>query len=300
MPDFQPTNDWLDPSLENKQYLRGLTGNGGRGRGGPGRPGFGAGGGYGSFFGMPGVSPSNMAQGGMRTLRRRIGFQPMVGASAPSSPTSMAVPTSLEQVSTVGASSPTRMATPAASSSGMSGMLQNLINQQRGAANAANAAPGGVNTTNWGTMGGNTDTGWSGLLWRLLSQGGQAGAFDPMGSQAMENMARERVMADSGARQRQARLSAQLAGGGDPSMGGVGELLATLGTASDASRAGSDAKLQSAQSAQDFMRNLLGQEFASEYTRLNGMASNWQNQQSGGAGNWLAQLGGSLLGRSGW
>ena len=72
MPDFQPTNDWLDPSLENKQYIRDQVGNGGRGRGGPGRPGFGAGGGYGSFFGMPGVSPSNMSQGGMRTLRAKL------------------------------------------------------------------------------------------------------------------------------------------------------------------------------------------------------------------------------------
>lgn len=303
MPDWEPTNDNLgDPGF--KQWLQGAGTNGG-GRRGVARPGSGPGGGYGAFFGMPGVAPSNMSQGGMRTLRRRIGFQPMIGASQPSTPSSMAVPSAMESYSASG-STPTgsmsamRAPTPMASSHGFSGMIQNAINQSvQRTQQAAGGNAGGVNTTSWGGLAGNADPNWSGLLWRLIGQGGQAGAFDPMGSQAMENMARERVMADSGARQRQARLSADLSGGSDPSLSGVGELLATLGTASDASRAGSDAKLQSAQAAQDYIRNLLGNEFASEFTRLNGMASNWNNQQSGGMGNWLAQLGGSLLGRTG-
>lgn len=292
MPDDFWGNDMLGEP-EFKLWMQ-SQGRGGRGRG---APGFGPGGGYGSFFGMPGIAPQG-ATNGVRQIRRRIGFQPMLGASQPSAPTSI----DSQQTSPGSA-----MRAPGQSFSsygGMRGMMMGGRGAGGGASGGQQQTSGGGNANWndpawWAQWGANNDSGWGGLQAWLLSQGYGAGAFNPLGSPQLVEAQRQRVLSDAGAREAKARTAAALAGGGDPSMRGVGELLASLGTASDASRAGSDAALSTATSAQDFIRSMLA-----DYLTANqgAFSSAWagRNSQSGG-NDWLDQLlgiGGQALG--GW
>lgn len=179
---------------------------------------------------------------------------------------------------------------------------QNQATNAAGTQYAAGTTPGGGSwndPSTWDAWGNNHDGGWGGIQANLLARGFAGGAFNPMGSPELIAMQRSRVLEDAGAREAKARTAAALSGGGDPSMRGVAELLASLGTSSDAARAGSDAALSTAQSGQDFARSLMADylgsnqgAYSSSWANRNGQ----QQQQGNPFLNWLGEAGGRWAG----
>ena len=98
----------------------------------------------------------------------------------------------------------------------------------------------------------------NGLGFGLLGQLGQAGGFDPFGSQGLIGMLRQQGLQDAGAFQRRNQLQAQLSGGGDPALTAFAGLQGGLQGQSDLSRNLSNAQLQSAFQNQNRLFNLGG------------------------------------------
>jgi hypothetical protein len=96
------------------------------------------------------------------------------------------------------------------------------------------------------------------LLNMLTAKSIQGGAFDPLGSEPLAQMSRDRIMASQGARERAATLGADMDSGGDPALRAFGRLQARMGTQGDSANAYANALQQSAMQNQQFLQNLFG------------------------------------------
>lgn len=109
-----------------------------------------------------------------------------------------------------------------------------------------------------GMFGPNGQISYPQLLDHLTAKSIQGGAFDPLGSQGMADMARTSITSSMGARERAATLGADMDSGGDPALRAFGRLQARLNTQGEGSNAYVNALLQSAQQNQSFLQQLFG------------------------------------------
>lgn len=117
---------------------------------------------------------------------------------------------------------------------------------------------------------------------QMLKDALAAGTFSPTGSPALLNALRQQITGSQGARDRQAGLSAQLYGGGDPSLAGYAHLQSTLGGAHDLSSALSDALSRSIMQNQGWLQGLQGNVNSDLFNAKNNLLFGNQNQ-------WLQQ-----------
>lgn len=123
--------------------------------------------------------------------------------------------------------------------------------------------PGGANTGGWmgdwsnpisRTDGNDPDMG-DVARW-LIGQGGQAGIFDPMGSQGLLQMMQQKEVSEAGGREAGAVNAARLAYGDDPQMAAYAQLQARLGGQHDLATGLMGARTTSALQNQQYLQQL--------------------------------------------
>ena len=126
----------------------------------------------------------------------------------------------------------------------------------------------------------------------------KAGVFSPTGSPALINALRQSYTDQAGNAQRQAGLSAQLYGGGDPSLQGYAGLQSTLGSAHDMSQGLHGALLQSILQNQARLGGMQSQSFGAEMQDLWNQRALDAQKSAANSGIWgqLGGLAGTALG----
>lgn len=168
---------------------------------------------------------------------------------------------------------------------GYPAMIREAVRRQLLALNQRQATPGsgqGGNYDPYGAMAGGGASNWGQLMNMLLGQGGQAGYFSPGGSQDVMNSIKSRFTTASGDAERKARTLAMLANPDDPSAAGYGAMKASLNNASDSSRALDSALLSERQKYEDWVRQLMGQNF--QFNMENYLAGLNRNNNGQGRG----------------
>lgn len=90
----------------------------------------------------------------------------------------------------------------------------------------------------------------------LVANGGQAGIFDPMGSQGLLQMMQQKAYSEAGAREAGAANAAGMAYGDDPQMAAFARLQARLGSQHDLATSLSGARQTSALQNQQYLQQL--------------------------------------------
>lgn len=140
---------------------------------------------------------------------------------------------------------------------------------------------------------------------QMLKDALAAGTFSPTGSPALMNALRQQMIGDSGARQRQAGLAANLYGNGDPSLSGYAGLQSVLGGAHDMHAGLSDALTKSILQNQGWLQGLQSgvnsDLFNAKTNLLFGNQNQWnqqdmanRQQKAAGANFWGGLLGKGL------
>jgi len=294
-----------------KTILRGAGGRGGGiGRGGSSLGSFGRGG---SGVGVAGIGfgGTDPLRAGLRKLQNPM---PMIrpaggrGVSVPTEgagtasqmlpsrlPGRMAVGSAGESTLTAGtpaAAVPNRAASTARGR-GIGGLQGLLDDARRQAQEATNASMPNTQEGWWDRAAGNQDDGWAGWLWRMLADGGHAGAFDPAGSPEIARLIGDTyntrgAMEDAGDVNELSALGLD-----DPSLYGAMLMSkrANRGLTRDANIA--SARTDSANSVQDMMRGVFGDYLTSNNAALTERL-NRASQPSGNSQAW-GQIAGSLI-----
>lgn len=152
----------------------------------------------------------------------------------------------------------------------------------------------------WGFAQADPRANYWGIINRLIGAGGQAGAYDPMGSQALVDLLTSQGQQQATANTRTA-LDQARASGIDPSAYGYAALQAQLGGLNAGSMAALDARTRSALANQNFLQSLVGgaQQLSNASALGNAsylQQSMLQNQNRPGWGDYLAGIAGAGIG----